>query len=320
MSGQILGIHHVTSIGGDPQRNVDFYCGVLGLRLVKQTVNFDMPETYHLYYGDEVGTPGTILTIFPWGRRPRARPGTGQITVTAFSIPGQSVGYWVDRLKRHSVPLDGPHARDDEEVITFSDPDGLRYELVAQEDAPQRRYWKDSPVPAEHAIRGFFGVTISVSGVERTAAVLTDLLGFEKVVAGDDRARYRIGEGDSRAMIDLVNRPAEPRGQEGVGTVHHIAWRTPNDTEQLAWRERIAAAGLNVTTVRDRQYFRSIYFREPGGVLFEIATDPPGFTLDEPVEELGTQLKLPPWIEPRRARIEQVLPPLRLPQRFVPEM
>ncbi|MDI3340288.1 MAG: ring-cleaving dioxygenase [Sphaerobacter sp.] len=306
----IPGIHHLTSIAADPQRNVDFYTGVLGLRLVKVTVNFDLPDTYHLYYGDEVGTPGTILTIFPWSRVPRRRPGTGQVAVTAFAIPAASTGYWVDRLRRHGLAVARPAARGEEEVIPFTDHDGLQYELVARDDGPARAVWAGGPVPPEHAIRGFHGVTIWEAELEPTARLLTELLGFRLVGEARDRLRFVVGEGAARAVIDVVCPPGVAPGAEDVGTVHHIAWRTPDEAAQRAWRERLTAAGVPVTPVRDRQYFKSIYFREPGGVLFEIATDAPGFAIDEPVAALGTSLKLPPWYEPQRAEIERALPPL----------
>lgn len=308
----IPGIHHITSIAGDPQRNVALYRDALGLRLVKVTVNFDWPETYHLYYGDQVGSPGTILTIFPWPHVPRRPAGTGQITVTAFAIPVNSTGYWVDRLSKQGIEVEGPETRFDEEVVRFSDADGLAYELVARDNGPATSVWEDGPVPPEHAIRGFHGVTIAETIAERTKPLLTDVLGFELVSESGTRSRYQVGSGATRALIDLLSLPNAPRGQEGVGTVHHIAWRTPNDAAQLAWRERLTGLGFDVTPVRDRQYFHSIYFREPGGVLFEIATDPPGFATDESVAALGTHLKLPPWLEPHRAELQSQLPPLPL--------
>jgi len=312
----LSGIHHVTSIAGDPQRNVDFCVGVLGLRLVKLTVNFDLPDTYHLYFGDAAGTPGTILTIFPWPRVARRRAGTGQVAVTAFTIPADSVGFWHDRLKRRGVELVGVERRFDDEVIGFADADGLRYELVGVSRPPDDSPWQDGPVPAEHALRGFHGVTLWEADFEPTATILTDLLDFRALGEEGGRTRYTAGEGGPAAAVDVLVVPSAPRGDEGVGTVHHVAWRTRDDASQRAWQERVAAFGLDVTPVRDREYFRSIYFREPGGVLFEIATDPPGFTVDEPLAALGSGLKLPPWLEPQRASIEQALPRLQPPPRF----
>ena len=313
MNKQIPGIHHITALAGDPQRNLEFYVGVLGQRLVKLTVNFDDPGTYHLYYGDETGRPGTILTFFPWPGAPRGRRGTGQLTTISFSIPERAMGYWAERLNAHGIATEEPIRRFDEEALTFYDPDGLQLELVAHAGAEERSGWENGPVPYEHAIRGFHGLTLSEESHERTTSLISGSLGFRPVSEAGNRFRYEVGSGSSRALVDVLHVPDAPRGLVAVGTVHHVAWRTPNDEEQLAWRDELDALGYDVTPVMDRQYFHSIYFREPGGVLFEIATDPPGFTLDETPETLGTRLMLPPWLEPARARIEQALPPLRLP-------
>jgi glyoxalase family protein len=304
MTHQINGIHHITAIAADPQRNVDFYTDVLGLRLVKQTVNFDDPGTYHLYYGDDLGRPGTILTFFPFPGVPRGRRGPGQVAAIAFAVGAGSLGYWADHLKRHGVTVGAPAARLDEEVLSFADPDGLALELVARAGA-------DGP---EQVITGFHGATLWVRDHEPTARLLADALGFRLVAQEGRRVRYAAGPDEPGRWVDLVSVPDAPEGVGAAGTVHHIAWRTPDDAQQLAWRHALARHGLHVTPVRDRQYFRSIYFREPGGVLFEIATDPPGFAVDEAPEHLGTQLKLPPWLEPYRRELAQVLPPLRLPE------
>jgi glyoxalase family protein len=309
MRKPIAGIHHVTAMAGDPQANVDFYTGVLGLRLVKRTVNFDDPGTYHLYYGDEVGHPGTIMTFFPWPMARRGVQGAGQATVTSFSVPEGSLGYWTERLGKLGVPFQDPRARFDGEVLTLLDPDGLRLELVTRAD-DGRTPWTGGPVPAEHAVRGFDGVTLTEWNPEVTAEVLAGTLGFQP--AGQQGDRFRFKAGDSR--VDVLASPASVRGHISAGTVHHVAWRAADDADQLAWREAVAESGLYVTPVLDRQYFHSIYFREPGGVLFEIATDPPGFTRDEPVDSLGSSLKLPPWLEPERKRIEQALPPIEVHQ------
>lgn len=314
MSRTIPGIHHVTAIAGDPQQNVDFYTGVLGLRLVKLTVNFDDPGAYHLYYGDEVGHPGTILTFFSWPGAVKGRRGTGQIVSTSFSVPDGALGFWMERLKGHGVPFEGPAERFDEQVVTFFDPDDLQLELIAHPGAEERSAWEEGPVPPRYAIRGFYGVTLLEEGFESTDTLLTDTLGFRLVKEAGNWFRYQAGDGDPAALADVRVAPNTPSGRVAVGTVHHVAWRTPNDAEQGAWRTHLAAQGINVTPVMDRQYFHSIYFREPGGVLFEIATDPPGFTVDEPVAQLGTGLRLPPWLEPKRTQITQLLPPLRLPQ------
>ena len=314
MTHEISGIHHVTAIGGDPQRTVDFYAGVLGLRLVKQTVNFDDPGTYHLYFGDELGRPGTILTFFPSPGAPRGHRGTGQVTTVSFSVPGSSLGFWVERLAARSVASEAPRSRLDEEVLVLQDPDGLQLELVADTYGDARTPWEDGPVPPEHAIRGFSGVTIAEENPERTVSLLTEIIGFRQVREAGNRVRFEVGQGGPGSRVDVLSLPSEPRGRVAVGTVHHVAWRTPGDAEQMAWRERLAGHGLQVTPVVDRRYFRSIYFREPGGVLFEIATDAPGFAVDEQPASLGTDLKLPPWLETARPRIERSLPALQLPE------
>ena len=312
MSAETTGIHHVTAIAGEPQRNVDFYVGLLGLRMVKKTVNFDDPATYHLYYGDGAGTPGSIMTFFPWAGAPQGRIGAGQLTVTSFSIPAASLGYWTERLVENSVRFEKPEERFGETVLRFSDPDGLRLELIAAgEDG--REGWTDGPAPAEHAVRGFHHVTLAVAEPSRTAELMTDSLGFRQAGGAEGRTRFVAGAGGPGNTVDVAYATGFPRGTMGVGTVHHVAFRAPDDETQLELRERVRALGYNVTPVMDRNYFRSIYFREPGGVLFEIATDPPGFAVDEEPEHLGENLKLPPWLESRRDQLEEVLPPLRVP-------
>jgi glyoxalase family protein len=315
MTPEILGIHHVTAIAGDPQQNVDFYAGTLGLRLVKLTVNFDDPGTYHLYYGDGLGRPGTIMTFFPWPGAPRGTVGLGQVGVTGFSVPRDSLDFWRRRLDASGVTARGPISRFDEQVLEFDDPDGLPLELVAGV-GDRRPGWPGGPIEAEHAIRGFHSVAlierVPRDASARTMHLLADAMRCRLVAEQDNRLRYEMGHGGPGALVDLVL-AAVPRGQTAAGTVHHVAWRTPDDAHQAAWRERIGAAGVDVTPVRDRQYFRSIYFREPGGVLFEIATDPPGFATDESPDHLGEGLKLPPWLEPKRDTIQRALPPLRLP-------
>ena len=312
MNAVTTGIHHVTAIGGDPQRNVDFYVGVLGLSVVKKTVNFDDPTTYHLYYGDGKGSPGSIMTFFPWGGAPLGLQGTGQLTVTTFSAPESSLGYWTERLVEHGVRFEKPADRFGETVLNFADPDGMRLEIVAS-SGDGREPWEDGPVPAEHAILGFHHVTLSERDPERTARLMTEHLGFRPVEQDGGRRRLEAGEGGPGNLVDVVDGSGESRGRMGVGTVHHVAFRVPDEERQLELREAVASLGYNVTPVLDRNYFRSIYFREPGGVLFEIATDPPGFAVDEDPVHLGESLKLPPWLEPRREELEEVLPPLRVP-------
>jgi len=310
----IAGFHHLTAIVGNPQQNLDFYTHVLGQRLVKQTVNFDDPESYHLYYGDEVGTPGTIMTFFAWPDAPRGRRGTGQIVAIAFSIPATALDYWIERLTHHGVATTGPTTRFNEQVIAFLDPHGLALELVAHQDPGPHTGWKQGPVPEQHAIRGFSSITLSEKQHEQTATLLTEVLGFRALQQEGNRFRYEVGAGGPGATVDVLQQPDLPPGHIAVGTVHHVAWRTEDDAHQLNWQQHLLTYGYEVTPVRDRQYFHSIYFDEPGGVLFEIATDPPGFSIDEPVEQLGTHLKLPPWLEPRRLELEQSLLPLHLPE------
>ena len=305
------GLHHVTSIASDPQANVDFYTDVLGLRLVKKTVNFDDTFTYHLYYGDEGGSPGTALTFFPFENGSPGRVGRGQTSATAFVVPAESVDYWLDRFDSKGVEHDAPRERFGETVVSFRDHDGQPLELVAGESDVEP--WADGPIPADHGVRGFHGVTLDSLDPERTGAIL-ELLGYERVDEAGERTRYRAAS-DRAAVVDVLDRPDAPRGREGVGTVHHVAFRALDEETELAWREALVEAGQNVTPQKDRQYFQSIYTREPGGILFEIATDGPGFTRDESVAELGTSLKLPPWLEEDREMIEGQLPPVGTPAR-----
>jgi glyoxalase family protein len=317
MSREITGIHHVTAIASDPQRNLDFYGDVLGLRLVKLTVNFDDPGTYHFYYGDEIGQPGTILTFFPWPGARRGRRGNGQVAVTSFSIPESALGYWEERLGRYGISVGESSRRFDEEALVFLDPDGMQLELVAHAETGEEHLWEGGTIPTEHAIRGFYGVTMWEANVERTVEMLTETLGFHLRGEGGQRFRFQAASDGPGALVDVIHRPHGEPGWGGTGTVHHVAWRTPSDEEQTAWQAEIASRGYRVSPVMDRQYFHSIYFREPGGVLFEIATDPPGFTFDEPRQGLGQDLKLPPWLEPQRSQIEEMLPKVRTPERII---
>lgn len=312
MSVTPSGLHHVTAIASDPQQNLDFYFHVLGLRLIKQTVNFDAPDVYHLYYGDETGTPGTILTFFPWPNAPRGRRGTGQATSVGFSIPPASAGWWAERLHGLGVGHEVVD-RGGEDVVVLHDPDDLRVELVASTETDERIPWEDGPISTEHAIRGLHGITLTEARDELTVATLAETLGFRLVGEDGGRARFDVGAGGPGARLDLVVDPSAGRGHVAAGTVHHVAWRAPDDAAQLAWRSEIADAGLQVTQVLERQYFHSIYFREPGGVLFEIATDAPGFTTDETVAELGHRLQVPPWLAHSREEIARGLQELKLP-------
>jgi catechol 2,3-dioxygenase-like lactoylglutathione lyase family enzyme len=313
MSTPILGLHHVTAIVGDPQTNLDFYAGLLGLRLVKTTVNFDDPHTYHFYFGDAQGRPGTLITFFPWPAGRRGARGAGQVSAFAFAIPAESLGYWQERLGAAGVRFGGPEPRFGEPTLSFHDPDGLLVELVAHEAAADG--WKDGPVPAEHAIRGLDGVTLTVQQHAPTAALLTETLGFRHVAVAGAYERYAAGDGGAGMRVDVLARPDLPYGRFGVGTVHHVAWRVADDASQLAARAVLAERGYEVTPVRDRNYFKSIYFSEPGRVIFELATDGPGFAVDEAPAELGTHLMLPEWLEQRRAEIAAALPPIQAPAR-----
>jgi glyoxalase family protein len=329
----IFGIHHVTAITSDPQRNIDFYTNNLGLRFVKLTVNQDDPTSYHLYYGDELGHPGTILTFFHWPNIPKGRRGTSEVAAISFLIPKTSIGYWLNRLINRKIDYEGPIKRfgDSEEVITLQDPDGLELELIAHESAIDRTAyaWKEGPVPIEHSIRGFYSVTLSEEGYERTASILSDELGFVPTRQDGSRFRYEIpnststsssstNQGQARGgganIVDVLCLPYTQQAVIGIGSVHHVAWRTPTYEQQKVLRSSVIRAGLNATPVIDRFYFYSVYFREPGGILFEIATNPPGFTTDEKVEELGSKLMLPPWLEPERKDLEKILPRIHLPK------
>ena len=317
MENKIPGLHHVTAIASDPQRNLDFYVGLLGLRFVKRTVNFDDPGSYHFYFGDRRGTPGTILTFFPWPGARRGIRGTGQIEATAFAISPDSIRYWLERLKQQHVTAGRTSTRFGEEVIRLIDPDGLLIELIAAAVGVSPANidpWPHSPVPAEHAIHGFHSVSAALEGYERTARLLTESFGYRLVDGSGNRFRFASpDESVPGRIIDLLCQPDTAVGRVAAGSVHHIAFRTKDEAEQLQWRKHLVDLGYNVTPVIDRTYFHSIYFREPGGVLFEIATDPPGFTSDEKVEELGTHLRLPAWMESAQPRIEEILPPIRVP-------
>lgn len=307
-----MAIHHITAIAGDPDRNLRFYARTLGLRLVKLTVNYDDPATYHFYFGDELGRPGTILTFFPWPQGSPGRLGTGLVASVGFAVPPGSLGFWIERLLGQGVTYQGPTRRFDEAVLAFTDPDGLALELVATERAAQAPGWADGPVPPEHAIRALHGATIWEDGDTGAADLLTGQLGFRR--AGEEGTTLRLVAADTRgAVLDLRRAPGFWRGAGGVGIVHHIAFRAAEEADQLARRTALEQAGYDVTPVLDRTYFRSVYFREPGGVLFEIATDDPGFTVDERPGELGTALKLPPRFEPMKDRIAQELPAIVLP-------
>ncbi|MGO9123134.1 MAG: ring-cleaving dioxygenase [Desulfomonilaceae bacterium] len=313
MDREIFGVHHVTAIASDPNRNIAFYTEILGLRLVKLTVNFDDPGSYHFYYGDEVGHPGTLLTFFVWPDAPRGRKGSRQVAAVTFGIPFGSMSFWMDRLHRHDGAVGELTERFNEEALTFNDPDGVQLELI-EVRATRRIENKYGPIPVGHAITGIHGVTLLESALQETDSLLTHTLGFNRINQEGNRTRYVAGPTGHGRRVDLVHVPHEPRSSVAVGMVHHVAWRVANEEQQRSWREQIVDVGLNVTPVIDRRYFKSIYFREPGGVLFELATDPPGFTIDEEPDKLGTRLVLPPWLESERRQIEERLPLLTLPK------
>jgi glyoxalase family protein len=306
----LLGLHHITAIASDPRANLDFYTRVLGQRFVKKSVNQDDPGTYHLYYGDYAGSPGTILTFFPWAGVPRGRPGHGQAYATAYSVPAGSLPFWQDRFLKLGVQTGGLESRFGDQVLTFFDPDGLRLELVATAEADSRAPAPSQDVSSANAIRGFHSSTLGLVNAKATIALLAGTMGYREVAQAGPRARYTVANGGPGSYVDLLTDPTLPRGQNGAGTIHHVAFRTADDANQVAALTALQAGGWSVSPVIDRAYFKSIYYREPGGVLFEIATDQPGFAVDEPVATLGTRLSLPPRLEPHRTEIEAALPPL----------
>lgn len=308
MTLQTAGIHHITAFVRDAQQNADFYAGILGLRLVKKTINFDVPEVYHLYFGDEHGSPGTIITFFPWATGRKGRIGGGQVGVTTYAVPAGSLGFWEQRLADYQIPVTKV-TRISESYLSFADYDGLRIELVERE-AGALSTWSIGGVPAEYAIKGFGGAVLYSMNPDKTADTLTRTLGLEQIAEGDGYIRFR-SSADIGNIIDLKTTPV-PQGGGGTGTVHHIAWRAKDDAEQLQWGRTVQSHGYQPTPVQDRQYFNAIYFREEGGILFEIATDPPGFARDEEPDKLGQKLMLPAWFEPNRAVIEAKLSPFEI--------
>lgn len=312
---ELTGIHHVTAVSGSGPRNLDFYTRVLGLRLVKKTVNQDVPTTYHLFYGNDTGSPGTEMTFFEWPDVPAHVAGTGDVSAVGFVVPDrEALEWWVRRFDAEGVRHGEITERGGREVLPFEDPEGQRLELIVG-DRPDISPRRSGPVPSRYAIRGFAAVTISVARLEPTRRLLTDVLGFrqsrEYTLPADKRVIvFETGPGGPGSEVHVLTDKSTRPARTGVGGVHHVAFRTPNDEEHRAWRERLSRAGVGVTPVIDRYYFRALYFREPGGVLFEISTDGPGFATDEDMEHLGERLSLPPFLEPRRAELEAVLPPL----------
>jgi glyoxalase family protein len=309
MKQTILGIHHITAIAGNAKRNYDFYTNVLGLRFVKKTVNFDDPYTYHFYFGDEVGSPGTILTFFPWEGITTGRRGTGMATEIGYSVPGESLDFWIKRFEEFNVTYNKVAEKFGEKYLTFLDPDGLKLELTVPSIKDNRKPWITESVNENVATRGFHNITLTLSRVEKTVNILTDVFGYKLKEQNINRYRFVTDAIETAAIIDLVEVP-EHRGHVAGGTVHHVAFRVPDDGVQIMYHDKLVSMGLNPTSVIDRNYFHSVYFREPGGVLFEIATENPGFTVDEPIDELGKELKLPAQYESKRDEIERILPEL----------
>ncbi|HXB09646.1 MAG TPA: ring-cleaving dioxygenase [Puia sp.] len=319
MKNTIAGIHHITAISGSAQNNYDFYTKVLGLRMVKRTVNFDDPGTYHFYYGNENGAPGTILTFFPWEGIVGGRSGTGMATEIGYSVPNGSLEFWAERFKQYNVKQQPQIQRFGETLLPFQDPDGLSINLIVPQQADTRQPWTTPGVKADAATKGFHSVTLTLKSMKPTATILTDVFGYE--LKGQEGDRYRFvaagaasspagSSGNPASIVDLVEAPQGTRGLNGGGTNHHVAFRVPNEEVQMEFREKILSRGLHITPRINRDYFYSLYFREPGGVLFELATDNPGFTVDEPLDELGTHLKLPAQYETSRDKIEKTLPTL----------
>jgi glyoxalase family protein len=308
MENRILGLHHITAIANDAQRNYNFYTKVLGLRLVKKTVNFDDPGTYHFYFGDEAGSPGTILTFFPWEGIGQGHTGSGMATNIGYSVPNGSLEFWSDRFEQFNVKHENVNERFGEQYFAFQDPDGLKLELIVPSTDDNRKGWETSEVKADVATKGFHNVTLTLKNVTPTASILTDILGYSLLKQEGNRYRFITDAIENAAIVDIVEAPNLAPGRSAAGTNHHIAFRVKDDNMLMEHREKVASKGLGITPKIDRDYFFSLYFREPGGVLFELATDNPGFTRDEPLNELGTSLKLPKQYENSRTKIEEVLP------------
>jgi glyoxalase family protein len=311
LDNTITGLHHITVIAGDAQENLDFYAGVLGMRLVKKTVNQDVPGTYHLFYADGVAHAGTDLTFFPWPDMAPGRTGTGLTVEVALAVPPGSLGYWADRLTHHGIQPGQVLVRFGERLLSFTDVHGLHLALVETADEREFAAWDKSPVPASRQVRGLHGVRLLERHAAATVEFLTATLGFDETGQEDGWRRLALPGSRSGRVLDIREAPTERQGTWGTGSVHHIAWRVPNDVTELAVQRRLQGAGRHPTQVIDRFWFKSVYFKEPGGALFEIATDGPGFGVDETMDQLGARLVLPPWLEPQRAAIEASLPPLR---------
>lgn len=311
MQETILGLHHITAIADNAQRNYDFYTKVLGLRMVKKTVNFDDPTTYHFYYGNEIGMPGTILTFFPWEGIGRGKAGIGMATEIGYSVAERSLDFWTERFKQYNVSFGERAEIFGETYLPFTDPDGLNLSLILPATADDRIPWENGEIKADSAIKGFHNVVLTLRKIEPTVNILTEIFGYRLLKQEGNHYRFITDAVPTASIVDILEEPQGPRGYNTAGTNHHVAFRVANETIQMSFREKILSKGLQITPKIDRDYFFSLYFREPGGVLFEIATDNPGFTVDEPLEALGSNLKLPKQYEAERAQIESVLPVLK---------
>jgi glyoxalase family protein len=310
MENRILGLHHITAIAGNAKQNFEFYTKVLGLRMVKKTVNFDDPGTYHFYFGDEVGTPGTILTFFPWEGIGKGSTGTGMATDIGYSVPAGSLDFWADRFKQYNVHVGNVEERFGEQILPFEDPDGLKIDLIVPGKDDTRKSWTTTEVNEHAATKGFHSITLTLQNIDATAAILTDIFGYKLLQQEGNRYRFITDAIEGAAVVDIIEAPNMTPGRGAAGTNHHVAFRVKDDDVLMEYREIIAKKGLSITPKIDRDYFFSLYFREPGGVLFELATDNPGFSKDEPVDQLGSSLKLPKQYEGSRAKIEKILPAL----------
>jgi glyoxalase family protein len=308
MSPHILGLHHITAIAGNAKRNFDFYTKLMGLRMVKKTVNFDDPGTYHFYYGDEIGSAGTILTFFPWENIGRGTTGAGMATEIGYSVPRGSLEFWKERFKTHNISVGEEGELFGEQFLPFEDPDGLNIKLVVPSREDVRKPWVTNDISGEVAAKGFHSVTLTLRSIGPTATILTEIFGYEPLAREGNRHRYFTNAVENASIVDLLEVPDAPRGYNAAGTNHHVAFRVKDDSVLMDYREKITRKGLNITPKINRDYFFSLYFREPGGVLFELATENPGFTVDESKEKLGSSLKLPKQHEASRAEIEKVLP------------
>ncbi|GAB2825646.1 ring-cleaving dioxygenase [Ferruginibacter profundus] len=310
MNNSILGLHHITAIADNAKRNFEFYTNVLGLRMVKKTVNFDDPGTYHFYFGDEVGTPGSILTFFPWEGIGRGRTGTGMATEIGYSVPAGSLEFWAARFTQFNVKHGAIAESFGEQYLSFEDPDGLKINLIVSKNTDTRKQWETADIKAANALKGFHSIVLTLRNIKATAAILTEIFGYKFLEQQGNRYRYITDAIETAAIVDLLESPDEARGNNTAGTNHHVAFRVKDEATLMEYREKILSKQLNITEKINRDYFFSLYFREPGGVLFELATENPGFATDETVAELGSSLRLPKQYEGARAKIEAALPKL----------